>query len=282
MIGQQQLKSRITAIIGLNRVPRFCLFIGQDGSGKKCIMDWMSTELHKYGVCKHTMSYDNCKIEAVRNMIDTAYELVDSTVFIMPDIQNMSAVAKNAILKITEEPPNNAYFLMSVNSVDNVLDTLRSRAVVFNMQAYSKDELQNYLNENGGLKLSEDQRSFILNISNTIADVGNLLKIDSKAFCDYMNLVFEQIAKVSGPNSFKMANKLAVKNEEDKYDLKLFFQAFQHLCLDHMIGVDNEEENKYFEGVKLASKALQDLQISGINKQMLIDEFILDIRKAWM
>jgi len=277
MIGQIALKKKIQAIIEMNKMPRFCLFVGIPGSGKKTFMRWVAKQLPAY----HTIEFSDCKADTVRKMIEESYRNVSPTIYIMPDIQNMSAVAKNAILKITEEPPNKAYFLFSVSSIENTLETVKSRSVVFNMLPYSKEELSEYLDKQT-IRIDNAGKHFILDISNTIADVKNLLSIDFDAFQQYVELVFNKIATVSGPNSFKMSDKLALKNEEDKYDLGLFFQAFQALCLQHMIGVDLEDEERYFEGVQITSKYAQELQITGINKQMLIDGFILDIRKAWM
>lgn len=276
IIGQKQIQSKITAIIGLNKFPRFALFIGPEGCGKRTIMNWTASKLN----AKDIIKYEKPGVDQVRSMISDAYKLINTTVFIMPNIHLMSTAAKNALLKITEEPPNKAYFLMSVDSVENALETIRSRSVTFQMQSYSKEELNEYLNSQK-TQPNASEKHFILNVSNNIADIQKLLTNDVSAFSDYVNLVVDNIAVVSGPNSFKLADKLAVKSEDNKFDVKLFFQAFESVCLQKIVDEESEMD-KYADAIEITSKAISELSISGINKQMLIDEWILSIRKAWM
>lgn len=277
IIGQKALQSKIKVIIGLDRFPRFALFVGPDGSGKRTIMDWTATQLH----IKDVIKYDKAGVDQVRSMITFAYQLVNPTVFIMPNIHTMSTSAKNAILKVTEEPPNKAYFLMSTDSLGNTLDTVRSRSVTFQMQPYNQEELTSYI-DSQNRHISDGDKHFILSVSNNISDIQKLLTSDISEFSEYVNLVIDKIATVSGPNSFKVVNKLAVKGEEDKYDPKLFFQAFQSICLDKLTHTeDREEMNRYTDAIEITSKAVQELSINGINKQMLVDDWILKIRKAW-
>lgn len=276
IIGQKVVQSKIKVIIGLEKFPRFALFVGPDGSGKRLLMDWTASQLK----AKDIIKYDKTGVEQVRSMITYAYQLVNTTIFIMPNIQLMSNAAKNALLKVTEEPPNKAYFLMSVDSIDNALDTIRSRSVQFQMQPYSKEELTEYLNSQPK-RLSDSEKTFVLNVSNNIADIQKLLTNDVQAFSDYVDLVVDKIATVSGPNSFKLSDKLALKGEEKKFDLKLFFQAFESICLRKMTD-DESDMDKYAKAIEITSKAVSDLPINGINKQMLIDEWIISIRKAWM
>ena len=279
MIGQKLVKSKVSCLIGMGKLPRFCLFTGETGMGKRTLMRWAAGQMTKANV----IEYQDCKVDTVRTMIKEAHKITAPTIFIMADIHTMSTQAKNAILKITEEPPNNSYFFMSATSENDVLDTIKSRSVIFSLQPYSKDELREYIRfkQKKGLHFLAEIEEFILNICNTVADVEYMFSIDVVAFRDYVSTVFEKIAKVSGPNSFKLSDKLALKDEADKYNLKLFFQTFQYMCLQHMIGVSKDEEERYFRGVEITSEASQDLMISGINKQMLVDNWILSIRKAW-
>ena len=278
MIGQKMIKSKASCLIGMGKLPRFCLFTGEEGIGKRTMMKWVAAHMTKANV----IEYPDCKVDTVRTMIKEAHTITVPTIFIMADIHTMSTQAKNAILKITEEPPNNSYFFMSATSESDVLDTIKSRSVVFALQPYSKVELAEYLQTKPNVQLSAETREFILNVSNTIADVEYMLSIDVAAFREYVSTVFEKIEKVSGPNSFKLSDKLALKDEADKYNLKIFFQAFQYLCLQHMIGVPKDEEERFFLGIEITSEVSSELSITGINKQMLVDNWILSIRKAWL
>ena len=80
-------------------------------------------------------------------------------------------------------------------------------------------------------------------------------------------------------------DKLALKNEEDKYDVALFLRTFRILCMDELMDhIDIEDDTDfecYSKSISETSKILSQLSITGINKASLIDVWILNIRKIW-
>ena len=98
-------------------------------------------------------------------------------------------------------------------------------------------------------------------------------------FYNYVGKVVDNIARVSGCNSFKIANAIKFKDtDEDKYDLRLFWKAFISICMDRLL----EDKQRYTYGIQVTSKYMQELSITGINKQSTVDCWVLDIRKGWM
>ena len=272
MIGQSVLVSRILGQISRNKFPRFSILIGEKGSGRKLLAKEISNMLN---ACH---CYVDPNVDDIRTMIDESYKMFEPFVYIIPDCDNMSNAAANALLKVTEEPPQQAYFILTCESIDNLLSTIKSRGVTYMLAPYTYEDKCDYLHTHKAL--SEEEETFVLNVASNLGEVEELLRTDIPSFKDYVNLVVENIAEVTDSNSFKIANKIALKDEKDKYDLRLFWRAFNTVCVDNMFGSD--DPLKYANAVAITGDALQELHIRGINKTMLIDKWILDIREAWL
>ncbi len=62
-------------------------------------------------------------------------------VFVLNGLENTNEASQNKLLKIIEEPPENTYFLMSVDNENNALRTVRSRAFQISVDELSSDLL---------------------------------------------------------------------------------------------------------------------------------------------
>lgn len=265
MVGQQNLIKQIDWMISANCFPRFSIFTGERGSEMNSFPPYIADCMK----ANHVFASDN-KIDTVRELIKQAYKIHDITVFSIRDVDDMSIPAKNALLKVTEEPPNNAYFILTMEDANNTLDTIRSRATLFTLEKYKPSEITEYAQAT-----YQDNIELYRELCATPGEVDLLYKMGAEDFYYYVEKVVENIATVNGANSFKIAEKLALKDEEDKYDLKLFWKTFIRVCSKRGSFRD------YF-GIAITSDALKQLRIRGVNKQMLFDEWLLEIRSSWM
>ena len=269
MIGQTKLLNNIQVLIDREKYPRFSIFIGRTGSGRKTV----AREVAKRLGVQFIVQLPDVKADTIRGMIDEAYRNPNDLLYIIPNAENMSAQAKNALLKVTEEPPNYAYFIMTAQDENSLLDTIKSRGMLFHLDTYTPTEIGEYADCDN----TEDLR-IITSVCETPGDVDILKKIEPTNFYNYVDMVVNNIAEVSGANAFKIASKIRFKDEEDKYDLSVFWRTFMLVCLERV----NEEPLKFAKGVKITSKYLQDLNITGVNKASLFDIWILAIREAWI
>ena len=277
MIGQKELLEHMCSLIENGNFPRTSILIGDDGSGKKTLCSELCKQF------KITPAYVGTKVDEIREMIKNAYVCVEKTLYIIPDADKMTANASNALLKVLEEPPNNAYFMLLYNDINTVLKTIISRSTVFMMHPYSREELTEYIdskytyNPFAGKKYKE----IVLDFCDIPGEIDIVLSQDIKEFYNYTKKVVDHIATVQSANSFKIADKVALKKDDEGYNLKMFWKLFIFICLD-IIKSETKCVLKYAHGISITSKYLQDLRLRGVNKQTLIDMWILDIRKAWM
>ena len=271
MIGQEKLLKTLEELAENNNFPQFVILSGPKGGGKKLLASHLSSKLNA------SFSTIGTSIADIRSMIEMAYKVSMPTLFLIPDADNMSVAAKNALLKITEEPPKQAYFIMTVTNINSMLATIRSRATIYYLDPYTVYELNVYAGEFIAEKGVPEHLDMWLSICETPGDVNTIFNMDTDAFYEYVLKVVENIGNVSTTNAFKIAEKIALKNEEDKYDLVLFWKAFAALCIKNY----DEYSIKYAYGARITSKYLQELRTVGINKTSLFDAWLLDIREEW-
>ena len=85
-------------------------------------------------------------IDKVRDIINGLYLTPNESekkAYIIKDMQNMTPQGQNALLKSIEEPPPFAVFIITVNSGDLILETVKSRAVRFVLDCGDDDPKKN-------------------------------------------------------------------------------------------------------------------------------------------
>lgn len=275
MIGQAELINKIGGQIGRGKFPRFSIFIGEKGSGKKTL----AKELMFLGLGVSEIYFCDIKVDNIREVIESAYKLDEPILYVIPDCDNMSNIAANSLLKVTEEPPKNAYFVLTCESIDNLLPTIKSRGVTYMLAPYTYEDKCDYIDTHPN-RPSEEDVEFILDVASTIGDIQSCLSQNIREFRDYVNLVIDNIAEVSDSNAFKIGDKIAFKDEKGKYDLRLFWKAFSTICVDLM--TKSDDSLKYARAIAITGDYSQQLYIKGINKSMLFDQWIVAIREEWL
>lgn len=279
MIGQKELLARLSTEIKNDTFPRFSIIVGKKGSGKKLLARDVIPSMFPDSDIVYTLP--DVKIETVREMIKQANKITRRAFYIIPDADNMSGAAKNALLKITEEPPRNAYFIMTLQDTSTTLTTILSRAVVIRMEEYSAQDIGDFYKEN----YEDSIDGIVLDVCETPGDVVAMKEKGIYNFYDFVTKVVDNIAQVSKANALKITSQMRLKatDEEnpDKYDLALFWKCFLRICVQRMKTTNKKDVLRYADAIKLTSKSLQELRVTGINKTALFDLWILDIRDIW-
>lgn len=281
MLAQKEIENHLQRLVD-NKAevfPKFIIFVGLKGAGKKTLADKLYKMIKRSAnvpVNKYVLP--DSRVESVRAMISDAQKSIEPTIYVLPDVDKMSTSAKNTLLKITEEPPVNAYFIMTLENEANTLATVRSRAQIFKFVPYSATDIVDYARTRYGIT-SLQETEIIADICETPGEVDFMYKNGIVALYEYVTTVVNNIAECSGANSFKIADKIALKDEEDKYDIRLFWKTFMKVCADKL---REESDIKYADAIKITSKSIQQLNTTGINRASLFDLWILDIREKWL
>lgn len=271
MIGQSKVLMNIDRI-GEDNFPRFSIICGPKHGGKKLIAKEISKLLGAQIITS------DIKVDAIREIIALAYKQTEPVVYLLPDADKMSAAAKNALLKITEEPPQRAYFIMTLVDINNTLQTLKSRGTVINLDPYTPDELMAYADMQG-YEVDEQEENIIMNICSVPGEIDLIMRYDITQFYSFVETVINNIGIVNGANAFKIGSKFAYKDGDAGWDIFLFFKAIMYICRKHMT---NNPDRCYKETIRVTSKYLSQLNINGVNKSSTVDMWILETRGIWI
>ena len=262
MVGQEKLTQDMLNLFNANNFPHFSILTGQEHIRKLKLINEIVKQIPN---CEYYCLESN-KIADVRQLIQEAQTLDYKIVYVFPTIEELSINATNTLLKFTEEPPQNAYIIILATDIQDVLPTIRSRGVEFKMSLYTKKQIQEYANTDN---------EFFIRLCDTFEDVDNVREMlfsrneDIQLLEEFVQLTIEHLPTVSLANAFKLTQKLAVNNEEG-YPLSLFLKGY--LC---KIPIDNKDV------IDITIRTLEDLKIRSINKQMVIDKWILGVKSCY-
>ena len=271
MIGQKINLEILKTCADNDCFPRFIIITGEKGSGKKTLANYIAKNL-----LRAIKIEPGNGVEAVREAIANSYRCAGTTVYVFPDADKMSTQAKNAMLKITEEPPRQAYFIMTVESMNNTLGTLKSRGTEIQMESYSQAELASLIDN------PNDNDELALQIATNPGQLGELRALDVKAFYDFCEKVLDNIASVTGVNAFKIGNNFKFKDDGDGYDPILFFECIKLICMNRAQKTQSYKEIlAYVFTIQKTNEYKRDFSLTGVKKDSTFDMWILEMRNIW-
>ena len=261
IIGQQQLLDRIDSLINSNNFPRFSIIVGPQSAGKKLIANYISDHLS----CMFVPS--SIKIDSVRDVIDSSYQVMNKVCYMFADADDMSISAKNALLKVTEEPPLNSYFIITLKNTENMLPTILSRGTQFFLQPYTYNELYVYGNN----------KSFMLEdittkMCSTPGEIDMIIKYGEEQFLSFADSVLDNIGKANISNVLKLSNNFAIKKDDSKYDINLFLHCIMALCLERY---KNNADKRYNLLCINTCNVLSEFHTSSVSKLAVLDKWLI-------
>lgn len=165
--GNKALKDTVLSRIKTGTLPHAIILEGEKGTGKKTFARLIAAALlcgsenppcRECIVCKNVLSNnhpdvlycetqkhtkDNFKIETVRQIRELAFITPNQSeykIFILAEADLMNNAAQNALLKVLEEPPSYAVFILLCERRSAFLETILSRCTVFSLEPVSEEE----------------------------------------------------------------------------------------------------------------------------------------------
>lgn len=267
MIGQNKLLSYIDKII--DNYSRFSIIEGPKGSGKHLIVEYICNKLNV------DIIPVGCKVDDIRNTIDMSYHLQNPVCYVIYNADDMGIVAKNSLLKITEEPPNNAYFIMTLQSINNTLSTLKSRGTLLSLDTYTSDELIEYRKYK---KYSDSFDDIVKSICATTGEVDNLFMCDIPTFIKHAQSIVTNLHLAISGNVFKLSKSIK-QNADDitGFDGVLLLKVVRSFYIEEG---KKQHKPQYYHAAQVAGKYIADLLNPTLNKLGTMDMWIMDTRKA--
>lgn len=140
-------------------------------------------------------------------------------IVIIDPADDLNRNAANAILKILEEPPKRALFLVLSHAPGKLLPTIRSRCMPLHLLPLQSEDMEKAL-ENLGLTMSAEKRDTLLNASK--GSVSKALKLLNYGGSDIVD-VFSEVMTATGPAARRQMHKLADVLAQKDGDIVLGF-----------------------------------------------------------
>ncbi len=196
ILGQKKLLESLENICKSDRCSHLYIFEGERGIGKNTISQYFAKRLicdtaSGCGMCDSCKSFerlahpdvilvsgtekDEVSVVATRKLIKEVYlkpQLSKKRVFIIKNADNLSVTTQNTLLKVIEEPPEYAVFILLSENSSRLLTTILSRGVRITVPPLDRESLKGLLPNN-----PDDKTDFY--ISYCGGNPGKLLEIVS-------------------------------------------------------------------------------------------------------
>ena len=254
IILQQQLRS--------GEIQHAYLFTGGAGTGKTTCARIFANEINKgQGNPLELDAASNNSVDDIRTIIQQAkVQSMDSEyrIFILDEVHALSNNAWQALLKLLEEPPKKAIFIMCTTNPEKIPRTIISRVQRFDFKRISLTGIKNRLED-------------ICDAENREAD-AEIIKYDA-----YSLYYIAKLAEGGMRDAITLLDKCIAYSKEltvehavtalGTVDYEVFFELADHLACNNSKGVIQVVENVYSDGKDI--------------KQFIKDfmGFLLDINK---
>jgi len=270
IIGQRNLKTRVKSYIQNENIPRCIILKGPKLSGKT----FLSEAVGKMVAGKNVFTIDK-KIDSIRGAVDKSYKVKDLVVYIINDIDKASPAAKNSLLKVTEEPPAKAIFILNCTYINLLPKTLLNRACIEEIDHYTREEKEAYYKQLGVLDLKH--MDSVLDICSNLGEINSFININIPDFLDYIKTLAFSLNKLSGVDCFRLRDKIALKKDDEGYDLKFVVDKL-NLFITREITFNDFCCEKVFNIIYKNNECLHKLKNTSISNALLFDRWILNLR----
>lgn len=276
IIGQDKLISMLDRMIENNTLPRFISLTGAQGSGRKTIAQYIASKMN----APLYKPKEKVTVDYVREIISQAYQQTSPVIYLLPDMDFINVSSANALLKITEEPPNNAYFILTCYDGRNIPATLKSRCITYRLETYSLTTLKEFAQS---LNIDTERNDQLFRLCETPGQILDFAQseLNYKELENFTIKVVDNVGKVTGANVFKIDDSIAFKEDDTGYNLNTFWTMFCNVCMQRAKDIKNSKRNMYFSYIRITSGYRDKLTIIGINKRSLFDLWLLEIRDIY-
>lgn len=319
-LGNKKTVSRIKRALKDNRFSHACIFYGQEGVGKRHLatviaasMNCEETGLEPCNTCNSCYKISkgihpdveiiepgekgSIKVDTIREISKKLnyrpYE-GDRSVLIIDGAETMTREAANSFLKRLEEPPEYANIFLITITLNDLLDTVKSRCRQYYFKGVSPEKIENFLIEEKGIEKKKAEKTALF-ANNSIGKALDL-KIDDyekrrerfgkmiqKILKDDTSLSFEDIHSQFSTNSIEIAEELKILSEIYRDAVILISDASEDLIVNSELKSVIEEiagcytlknAREVFERIK---QSIRDIQIP-VNRKIVLDNLVIDLK----
>lgn len=154
-IGHEALINNFKQRCLKNTLSHAHLIAGEDGVGKGKLANILAKfilngylDREYVDIINYSSEKSSFGVDDVRDIIEEVYKKPfekDKKVIIIHEGNKLTIQAQNALLKTIEEPPKGVYIIILCESLELILDTIKSRCEIYKLKPLTKSELYEYI-----------------------------------------------------------------------------------------------------------------------------------------
>lgn len=154
-IGHEALINNFKQRCLKNTLSHAHLIAGEDGVGKGKLANILAKfilngdlDREYVDIINYSSEKSSFGVDDVRDIIEEVYKKPfekDKKVIIIHEGNKLTIQAQNALLKTIEEPPKGVYIIILCESLELILDTIKSRCEIYKLKQLTKSELYEYI-----------------------------------------------------------------------------------------------------------------------------------------
>lgn len=268
MIGQKRLLSNIDNLT-LDELPRTILLVGDKGCGKHFLCQYICD---KFEIQKSDFSHfrdieKETKTDLGEILADYYRHTYNSLLIF--DAEFLYERDECTLLKFLEEPPSHSHIVIVAQNKNQLLETIRNRCTIMQFENYTKDELSQFISSDNA------DRDILLQVCTTPGQILQFQGFDFHTMHEYINTVIDKLEYATDSNILNISNKIAYKNEKDKFDFFAFINTLL-VCARNKCIETKRKRNEiiYQQTCEMMTK----LNIIGIDKKNVFENYLITLK----
>ena len=241
----------------LDTFPRTLMLVGEKGAGKQTLCNYACDFLN--------LTQVDITDKLTLEVLEDINAQVEPYMYVIR-INEISVKEENTILKFLEEPLKNSFIMLLADTEIGILQTILNRCQIWHLQHYSRDVLKEFLT-------IEDNR--VLDIAHTPGMVKRMCECQFSDMVILAEKIINKISVASVSNTLTIANRLAFKEERDKFDVEVFVNILLQMLSNAWKSSPN---TKLIEAYNLTADLNRRLYIPNIDRKLLFERFLIELR----
>lgn len=254
-LGNVQLKQRLSASFAAGKSSHCYLLCGPVGSGKHTLAKLLTAALQCTQGDKPCMTCRNCRkvmagshpdvitvddpekksvsVELIRQLQADAYirpNEADRKVYIIPRAMDMTDAAQNALLKLMEEPPAYAVFLLLTDNADKLLPTVRSRCAELRLEPVPPEVAMPWLESRFPQQTKENRMAAYRRSAGYLGQAADLLQNEV-----YAPQTAEFAAAFAKKDAMALLSVISAMEKQPRAKLQELLEQWRQLLTDALL-----------------------------------------------
>lgn len=321
IIGQNEVVNSLKAILKEHSTRHAYIFSGPEGIGKRLVAKAFAAAL----LCSERNSFEACEncqscrlfqsgtnpdfyvleaegtsisVDDIRRMqqdISIRPMYSAKKVYLIAEADKMTVQAQNCLLKTLEEPPEYAVIILTAVNVNSLLETIRSRCILYNFRKNTDEEVRRCIQKVKGHELTGID--FIVSYADGVP--GKAIKlIESEDFLSNRDKAIEIMLKLRNSNLIEVFDAYGFFEEnKDNIDsiLDIMLMFYRDLLIAKETGkenilinsdkkdiilknVDKFEINKLIKNINAIEEARKNIK-QNANYQLVIEVMLMKLQE---